>query len=455
LALAHGEAAIAGLPPVLLDALRSSGLPASAFAIVVRPLSGVGVRLALNDNVPMSPASTMKLLTTYAALDLLGPAYRWRTEAFTTGALHDDTLEGDLVIRGSGDPKLVVESLWSLVQRIRAYGVREIRGDVVLDRSAFDPVMHDPAQFDGEPLRPYNTGPDPLLLNFKTLTFSFVPDLDSGAVRVLVSPPIAGITWPALVNGTPGPCNDWRAQLQADFSRPLAPVFGGTFPLACGERTWSVSVLDHPTYFGAVFRALWKNVDGTWAGEVRDGTVPAEARRVADNYSPPLAEVIRDINKFSNNVMARQLFLTLGADGSGRGASSERAARVVKDWLARRAISMPDLVLDNGSGLSRIERVTAAGMARLLVAAFEGPLMPEFMASLPLVNVDGLTRARSTAAGSAHLKSGSLVDARSEAGYVRTSRGKRYVLVVFVNHPQAQNAQPFLDFILDWLYLNG
>jgi len=243
--------------------------------------------------------------------------------------------------------------------------------------------------------------------------------------------------------------------LQADFSSPFAPVFGGTFPLACGERTWSVSVLDHATYFGAVFRALWKNVDGTWAGKVRDGTTPPDARRIAVNYSPPLAEVIRDINKFSNNVMARQVFLTLGTDESGRGATNERSARVVKEWLAGRAISMPELVLDNGSGLSRIERVTAAGMARLLVAAFEGPLMPEFMGSLPLVNVDGLTRARSTAAGSAHIKSGSLVDVRSEAGYVRSSRGKRYVLVVFVNHPQAANAQSFLDFILDWLYLNG
>ena len=216
-----------------------------------------------------------------------------------------------------------------------------------------------------------------------------------------------------------------------------------------------MSVLDHATYFGAVFRALWKSVDGTWAGKVRDGTTPPDARRIAVNYSPPLAEVIRDINKFSNNVMARQVFLTLGTDESGRGATNERSARVVKEWLAGRAISMPELVLDNGSGLSRIERVTAAGMARLLVAAFEGPLMPEFMGSLPLVNVDGLTRARSTAAGSAHMKSGSLVDVRSEAGYVRSSRGKRYVLVVFVNHPQAANAQSFLDFILDWLYLNG
>src|SRR5262245_41285966 len=410
------DAPLAALAPALRESLRSTGLPASAFAIVVRPLERTGVQFALNDSTPMNPASTMKLVTTYAALDLLGPAYRWRTDAFTAGALHDDVLEGDLVIRGGGDPKLVVENLWLLVQRVRAYGVREIRGDILLDRSAFEPLQHDPASFDGEPLRPYNTGPDPLLLNFKTLSFEFVPDPASRNVRVLVTPPVAGLKWPALLSGADGPCNDWRAQLQADFSNPLEPVFRGTFPLSCGERVWNISVLDHTTYFGAVFRALWEGANGTWWGSVCDGIAPAEARRIAVNYSPPLSDVIRDINKFSNNVMARQLFLTLGAEVTGRPASADRSSTVIKEWLAKRAIRMPELVLENGSGLSRLERVTAAGLARLLVAAFESPLMPEFVSSLPLVNVDGLSRRRSVAAGSAHIKSGLLVEVRAEAG---------------------------------------
>jgi len=450
------DAPLARLAPALRESLRSTGLPASAFAIVVRPLERTGVQFALNDSTPVNPASTMKLVTTYAALDLLGPAYRWRTEAFTAGALHADVLEGDLVIRGGGDPKLVVENLWLLVQRIRAYGVREIRGDILLDRSAFEPLQHDPALFDGEPLRPYNTGPDPLLLNFKTLSFEFVPDVDSRNVRVLVTPPVAGLKWPALLTGVDGPCNDWRAQLQADFSNPLEPEFRGTFPLSCGERVWNVSVLDHATYFAAVFRALWEGTNGTWAGKVRDGVAPAEARRIAVNYSPPLSDVIRDINKFSNNVMARQLFLTLGAEVTGRPASADRSSTVIKEWLAKRAIRMPELVLENGSGLSRLERLTAAGLARLLVAAFEGPLMPEFVSSLPLVNVDGLARRRSVAAGSAHIKSGLLVEVRAEAGYLRAASGRRYVVVAIANHPDgAASAQPFLDFILDWLFLNG
>jgi D-alanyl-D-alanine carboxypeptidase/D-alanyl-D-alanine-endopeptidase (penicillin-binding protein 4) len=435
--------------------MRSTGLPNSAFAVVVRPVQGDGVHFSFNAAVPMSPASTMKLVTTFAALDVLGPAFRWRTDALTTGALHDDVLEGDLIIRGGGDPRLAVENLWSLVQRVRAYGIREIHGDLVLDRSAFEALRYDPADFDGEPLRPYNTAPDALLLNFKTLSFEFLPDTDAHVARVIVTPALAGLKWYPTVRITDGPCADWKAQLQADFSNPLEPVFRGVFPTDCGEQVWHVSVLDHPSYFGAAFRALWTGVGGTWSGSVRDGAAPAEARRVAVNDSPPLAEVIRDINKFSNNVMARQVFLTLGSQSSGQPANNEQSSIVVQQWLARRSIEMPGLVLDNGSGLSRVERVTAAGMARLLSAAFDSPLMPEFVSSLPLVNVDGLGRARSRAAGSAHIKSGSLVAVRSQAGYLRSARGKLYVLVVFVNHERAANAQAFLDFVLDWLYENG
>jgi D-alanyl-D-alanine carboxypeptidase/D-alanyl-D-alanine-endopeptidase (penicillin-binding protein 4) len=455
-ALGADDAPSAVLPPVLASALRSTGIPASAVALVVRPLGAGSLRVALNDATAMSPASTMKLVTTYAALELLGPAFRWRTEAFTAGALLDDVLLGDLVFRGSGDPKLVVENLWSLAQRIRAYGVREIRGDVLLDRSAFAPAAHDPALFDGEPLRPYNTGPDPLLLNYKTLSISFVPDLQTRAVRVVATPPLAGLKWPSVVRGAEGPCNDWRGQLQGDFSNPLEPVFRGSFPFACGERVWHVSVLEHAAYFGAVFRALWEGMNGTWTGRVREGTVPADARRIAVHESPPLAEVIRDINKFSNNVMARQVFLTLGSDGATGAASTERSVQVIRDWLVRRGILIPGLVLENGSGLSRTERLTAAGLARLLVTAFEGPLMPEFVASLPLLNVDGLPRNRSVASGSAHIKSGLLAEVRAQAGYVRAASGRRYVIVAVVNHPDAPaNAQPFLDFLLDWIYLNG
>jgi D-alanyl-D-alanine carboxypeptidase/D-alanyl-D-alanine-endopeptidase (penicillin-binding protein 4) len=443
------------VPDPVSAALRSAAIPPSSSAIVVLPLSPGGVTIEANESTPMNPASTMKLVTTYAALDLLGPAYTWRTEAFATGALRRDVLDGDLVIRGSGDPKLVIESLWLMVQRIRGYGIREIRGDLVLDRSAFGPVPHEPGEFDGERFRPYNAGPDALLLNFKAISLGFVPDAETRSARVVGIPPLAGMKLPATVRAADGPCGDWRGKLQADFSDPMAPVFRGAYPLACGEQLWHLSLLDHGRYFAAAFAALWGSAGGTWAGRLREGTVPAEARRIALHESAPLAEVVRDVNKFSNNVMARQIYLTLGTDGGRLPASTARAEAAVRAWLDRRGLAMPELVLENGSGLSRIERLSAAGLARLLSHAFASPLMPELMASLPLVGVDGTMRRRNGAAGAAHIKTGLLADVRAIAGYVHAASGRRYVVVAIINHPNARDGQAAHDALLQWVHANG
>ncbi len=379
-------------------------------AVVVQPLSGSGITLTLHDRAPMNPASTMKLVTTYVALNLLGPAYTWSTEAFADGPIEGGVLQGDLALRGSGDPKLVIEALWLLVQKIRSYGVRGIRGDLVLDRSAFEVAAEDPNAFDGEMMRPYNAAPDTLLLNYKTLTFNFIPDSDGKKVHVAALPSLTGMTVPPLVRATDGPCGDWHAQLQADFAVPLAPVFRGAYPLACGERDWHVSALTGDQFFGAAFRALWEDSGGHWSGQVREGIVPALARRIAVHESAPLADVMRDINKFSNNVMARQVLLTIGYEAAHRDApgTAERGAQAVRQWLAANQLEMPELVIENGSGRSRVEKVAAASLARLLAHAYNGPLMPEFLASLPLAGVDGTMKSRNAAAGNAHVKTGLL-----------------------------------------------
>jgi len=452
---AQDDAARRPLPESVVAALRGAAIPPAASAIVVVPLAPGGVSIEVNGAQPMNPASTMKLVTTYAALDLLGPAYTWRTEVFAAGALRRDVLDGDLVFRGSGDPKLVIESLWLLVQRIRGYGIREIRGDVVLDRSAFASTGHDPAEFDGERFRPYNAGPDALLVNFEAVSLAFVPDPEARSARIVAIPQLAGMTLPAAVRGTDGPCGDWRGKLQADFSEPMAPVFRGAYPLACGEQTWHLSLLDHGRYFAAAFGALWSSAGGSWRGRLREGTVPADARRIALNESAPLAEVVRDVNKFSNNVMARQIYLSLGTDGGRAPATPARAEAAIRAWLDSRGLAMPELVLENGSGLSRSERLSAAGLSRLLHHAYASPLMPELMASLPLAGVDGTMRKRNGAAGAAHIKTGLLADVRAIAGYVHAASGRRYVVVAIINHPNARNGQAAHDALLQWIHANG
>ncbi|MCA3219533.1 MAG: D-alanyl-D-alanine carboxypeptidase/D-alanyl-D-alanine-endopeptidase [Burkholderiales bacterium] len=443
-------------PEPYLAALRAANVPTTAVGVVVQPVgSGGGVSFSLNESTPMNPASAMKLVTTYAALQLLGPAYTWRTEAFAVGRLQRDVLEGELALRGSGDPKLVIEHLWLLVHRIRAYGIREIRGDVLLDRSAFELVAQDPGAFDGESLRPYNAQPDALLLNYKAITFGFVPDPETRSARVVVTPPLAGLKAPTLVRGVDGACGDWRSRLEGDFSNAMAPVFRGSYPLSCGERQWHVSVLNHSQFFAAAFRAMWEGAGGKWTGAVREARVPPESRRIALHESATLAEVIRDVNKFSNNVMARQLFLTMGAEPTRQAASTERATRAVRTWLSSRGMEMPELVFENGSGLSRQERISPANLARLLTHAWNSALMPEFVSSLPLVGVDGTMRNRTGAVGNAHIKSGLLNDVRAVAGYVHAQSGRRYVVVALINHANAGAAQNAHDALVEWIYRNG
>jgi D-alanyl-D-alanine carboxypeptidase/D-alanyl-D-alanine-endopeptidase (penicillin-binding protein 4) len=447
--------AATALPDSVAQALKAANVPVSAVGVSVVPLSGAGLSLAVNEQQPMNPASSMKLVTTLAGLELLGPQYAWRTEALATAPVVNASLEGDLYLRGSGDPQLVIEQFWLLVQRLRGVGIREIRGDLVLDRSAFEAVSHDAAAFDGESLRPYNAGPDALLLNYKSVSFHFVPELDPKQVRVYAVPQLAGMTVPPTVRAAEGPCNDWRARLGGDFSDPMRPQFRGAFPLSCGDRVWHVSLLNHTQYVDAVFRALWTASGGSWRGRARDGQAPVDARRLAQHESESLAEVIRNINKFSNNVMARQLFLTIGSEATRQPASAERSQRVVGDWLVGKGLERREFVLENGAGLSRVERLTPAGLSRLLAAAFASPLMPEFVSSLPLVGVDGTMRKRFGAAGSAHMKTGLLADTRAVAGFVLAASGRRYAVVAFINHANAGATQGALDDLLNWVYVNG
>ncbi|MCX7170034.1 MAG: D-alanyl-D-alanine carboxypeptidase/D-alanyl-D-alanine-endopeptidase [Proteobacteria bacterium] len=455
------------LPRPVAQALQSAGIPRQSVALVVQEAAtGQTPRVRINAAQPFNPASLMKLLTTYAALELLGPGYTWKTEAWTHGKLSEGVLEGDLVLKGGGDPKLSFEQFWLLLRQLRARGLREIRGDLVLDRSRFDTAATNDAGaeiFDDQPLRPYNVAPDALLLNFKALRLQFVPNLENKSLALLIEPQpsnldIVNLIRPGLLNED---CGNWKEALRADLTyhnQRARLILSGTYALACGEKNWNRGVLSHPQYVEGVFRQLWQELGGTLSGSLREAGLPADARRLASSVSPPLAEVIRDINKFSNNVMARQLFLTLGSELAAVPGRGEDSARVIRAWLMEKQLSFPEMVLENGSGLSRGERISADSLARLLQAAWKGPLMPEFVASLPLTSVDGTMKKRlnqSGIAGQAHIKTGSLEGVRSLAGYVLDRAGRRWIVVFFVNHPNAAAAQPAQDALLQWVYERG
>ena len=437
-------------------ALQRAQLPATALAAVVAEAApGAALRLAHRAEVEVNPASVMKLVTTAAALDLLGPAWTWRTRVYTTGVLQPDgTLRGDLIVRGGGDPKLVAERLWLLLRRVRGLGIRHVAGDLVLDRTAFALPPHDPAAFDGEPLRPYNVGPDALLVNFGAQVLTFTPDEGAGVARVQSEPPLADVAVPETVPLARGSCEDWRAALRADWTDARRPRLAGRYPAACGERAWAVAHPEPAAWAGRAIAGVWAAVGGTLAGQVRDGVTPAAARLRLTWPSPPLAEVVRDVNKLSQNAMAQHVLLALawaGRDPDEAPATWEAARAALQRWWRQRLgpdVPVPQVI--NGAGLSRDERLTARALAQLLQWAWAQPWGPEFAATLPRLGVDG-TLARWPADGvAAHLKTGSLADVQALAGYVHLPDGRRRVLVAIVNHPEARAARPALDALVQW-----
>jgi serine-type D-Ala-D-Ala carboxypeptidase/endopeptidase (penicillin-binding protein 4) len=471
------------LPPNVAEVFVRAGVPLANVAVFMQEAGGAKPPiLALNTGKAMNPASVMKLVTTYAALDMLGPAYSFRTDVLVLGEVSNGVLRGDLAFKGYGDPKLTVERFWLLLRQLRERGLQEIRGDIVLDKSFFDVPPHDPAKFDGEALRAYNVGPDALMLNFKAVRFGFAANVDQKSVSIAPDIRPAQLEIGNQVKLTEGNCGEWKDRVKIDVQYPSSNTttqvkvnFTGSYPKSCGEKIWNVSLLDHNRFFGGSFAKMWTDLGGVWKGAVKAQSVPATARLIAQSESPPLSDIVRDINKYSNNVMARQVFLTLSgtpivdvalvqamgettvatsAEPALRGEAG-RSEKLIKEWLNLKGIAAPELVMENGSGLSRIERINAATLGNILQTAYKSSVMPEFLSSMPLLGVDGTMRKRSRAegvAGQAHIKGGTLSDVRAIAGYVLDKSGKRWVVVLMVNDANAAATQRAQDLLLAWVY---
>ena len=448
----------ASLPVPVAQALKEAGIPQASVSILVQQVDKSRPLLALNVAKPISPASTMKLLTTYAGLELLGPAYTWKTEAYISGELKDGALEGDLILKGYGDPDLNIERFQSLIRSLRTSGLRDIRGNLVIDQSWLADTAADPGAFDGEPYRAYNTAPEALLVNFKATLFSFRGDAASGKVQIGTDPALPQLHIVNQIEQRQVPCADWKDRLGYDVKtsgETTTVTFSGNYSIACGEKTLDLSVLDNASYVYALFRELWMEQGGTIHGNVKQAEAPATAKHLATITSPPLADVIRLINKYSNNVMARQTLLTIGAEKQGAPASVEKGIRSVHEWLVGKKLDFPELALENGAGLSRQERISAQHLGDLLLAAWQSPVMPELMSSLPITAVDGTLEKRlknSNVAGQAHLKTGSLDGVRAMAGYLLDRKGQRWVVVFVVNHANAGASRAAQDALLEWLY---
>lgn len=452
--LAHAQT----LPDSVTAALREAGIPLTHVAVVVQALDAAAPLLSYNAEAALNPASVMKLVTSFAALERLGPGYVWTTRVWASGPVVDGVLDGDLVIQGRGDPTLTLERLWLLQRELRARGVRHIRGNLVLDTRHFDVPPGDAGAFDGDPFAPYNAPPGALVANFNAITLRLTPTAD--AVRIVPEVALPGVTLASRVQPTDAAeCNDVRRALAvalANGERTELSV-AGQYPRMCGEQAWTLSLFEPATTFGLIFRGLWAEAGGTLAGATVTGEAPATEPLLVFPSEPLPAALVR-LNKHSSNLMTRNLFLTLGAEAYGPPATLEKGARAVRETLARRGIATQKLVLENGAGLSRIERISAQALTQLLRAAHASPWFAEFAASLPIVATDGTLRRRfqgSTLAGQAHLKTGSLRDASALAGYVHGAGGRRLSFVFLIYHPNARKGEAAQRALLEWAQAEG
>ena len=448
---------VQALPAEVQQAWRATKIPDAGLSLVVHELDGP--RLAsIHASQPRNPASVMKMVTTWAALSGLGPEYSWRTAFFSRADAQIDaegTLTGPLYLQAGGDPFLTMQELWSLLRELRLRGVKNVT-ELVVDRSRFGHVALDPGAFDGAADRPYNASPDAMMVGLGTIRLVFMPDARASKWIPIVDPPVKGIRVQGEVQWSQAVCPgapNVSTQIRHTGGDTIVEV-SGTVAGSCGEFSLYRLALPQQAHFEAMFRMLWKELGGTLGRGITEGRVPSNAKLLVRHDSETLADTIRLINKQSNNVMARMLLLTLGAEYKGPGVTASTGAAAALEILRNQGVDVHGWVVENGSGLSRQGRLTAEGLTNMLEVAWRSSLMPEFMSSLAIAGVDGTLRRRMRAEetrGVAHLKTGTLRDSRALAGYVLGASGKRYILVAMINNERAASTGKFLDSVVQWL----
>jgi D-alanyl-D-alanine carboxypeptidase/D-alanyl-D-alanine-endopeptidase (penicillin-binding protein 4) len=451
----------AEIPNPVLAKLQAAGLPEDSLGLVVRRASDGKAFIAHQPDLPMQPGSTLKLLTALSALETLGPGYRGRTELVTDGEIQEGVLKGDLVLRGTGDVDFDGAAFEHLLRLARLQGIREIRGDFVLDRTFFSPARTDIGlpPFDETPEFRYNVVPDALLVDTNLMRVDIASD--ENGVRAELFPALDGVTVRSEFTLGDRACKDWEEGWLLPRVVPgrrgaLEVVLRGEFPRRCVATT-SINVIERFDWVSRLFRTTWKRLGGTIRGDVKEGKAPAGARVLADHRSRVLSEVLFDVEKRSDNPNTRIVYLAMGANAKAEGetVTAKRSERVVRAWMEKKAIDGTGLVLENGSGLSRVEKIRPSQLADVVARAQSSPWGPEFTAALPIAGVDAMTRLKKSAvAGRARLKTGTLRNASAIAGYLRDDADETWIVVAIVNHPRAtpEVARPILDAVIEWMY---
>ena len=478
-------------------------------------------------DIARTPASTMKLVPSFIALDTLGADFVWHTRVYHTGIIIGDKLYGDLIIQGSGDPKMTHERLQQLLYKVQTAGIRHINGDIIVDSAIFKNVTKNPAAFDNSPLRPYNASPDGFLVNFSSIGIQSYP-LDNTRAQLTYTPQLANYQLPSMINIRSAACGQARYSLAPQW-QPTQLTLNANLPDSCGEHAFYVAYPDAKDFAARVIASKWQTLGNTLTGKVISQEAPyLSNKNVKEAKSPRglaaiaisplpivsypslnLTQQIYDINHFSNNVMTEQVALSIGAyDNASINSTSinkagsdkvntdkagvnkvdvnqestdkdkvihqqatslyqfgqppatdySQALQAINHWWQTK-LTTPPPHLTNGSGLCRDCTISAENLSELLTYAYAQPSFDAYVSSLGIAGVSGTISAHSErlpesqAIGRAWIKTGTLNNVTSMAGYVKGLSGQDYVVVGLINSDQALNAytaRPVLDAMLDW-----
>jgi len=463
LVLFQPSGSAAGLPDSVLDILQQKNIPEQSLGILIQGLDDPSPLIAHNINTPLNPASVMKLVTTYAALQILGPEYQWKTEFYLDGRLKNGTLFGNLAVKGYGDPYLVEETLLPVLRSLRQKGLQNITGKLIVDNSYFEESHQDPGAFDNKPYRVYNANPSALMTNFQATRFTFTPNAHAGEIEI--------DAWPAspelnidndmkLVNGKCRGSYRWPHMWFTNDGDQLTARFQGNYSPQCGQHEVHRAVAPPAALFYGAFTPAWRYLDGSLMNGYREGLAPQNSKPFHVHYSKPLADIIRLINKHSNNVMTKQLLLTIGTTSGETPGTIENGRQVIKQWMQSENIDTTGFVIDNGSGLSRDSRITVNTLNQLARHQWQSPWMPEMLSSLSILSRDGTGKKRfknKSLEGNMHIKTGLIDHVRSMAGVFHSKNGKRYIVISLQNHTDIHKltGTKIQDALLEWLDVNG
>jgi len=442
------------LPPEIQQRLRTSGMSAWGMSAYVQAIGSPRPLIAHNEKVARNPASVMKLLTSYVALGVLGPNYRWPIEISTTGTLNAGVLSGNVYIKGYGAPDFDTKGLREMLGQLRQKGIHTIRGRLIFDDTFFNGPKTDPGAFDGKPYRAYNAQPDALMFNERRSVFKAYRS--GKRIRVTTNTPAHNLR---IVNKIKRAKRSCRVSTRVKRGRgdAVTVTFSGYLARRCRSRSFTLAVTDPANTMYSAINKIWKKeLKGRIKTQFMVGATAPNARLIHVHYSKSLAELLPTVVKDSNNVMARQLMRSIGAKRYGAPGTPKKGAEAIDDYLRSQGLNFPELRIENGSGLSRYARISTENISRLLSKAYYGPHRDVWMRSMAVAGVDGTMRGRlrkSPVRGRGFFKTGTLRDVRGIAGYVQAADGRTYVVSILHNDPAARSrARNIHDNLIEWVF---